>query len=166
MEEGIKASGMQDVKEFYVEVSNLTSYSVRHYSMINVISFYSYHSQYLISNFNAHVEVAYSIWSARDILKAQIENVIQSLIPGSRFHWKVAVICSVNMDALVRIRFGIVHLVYAIPLIDHRKQIVISYRFLGWFLMMKIFKINKQLKPSIRQETTIYDVIETKPDYY
>ena len=25
MEEGIKASGMQDVKEFYVEVSNLTS---------------------------------------------------------------------------------------------------------------------------------------------
>ena len=86
MEEGIKASGMQDVKEFYVEVSNLTSYSVRHYSMINVISFYSYHSQYLISNFNAHVEVAYSIWSARDILKAQIENVIQSLIPGSRFH--------------------------------------------------------------------------------
>ena len=75
-------------------------------------------------------------------------------------------ICSVNMDALVRIRFGIVHLVYASPLIDHRKQIVISYRFLGWFLMMKIFKINKQLKPSIRQETTIYDVIETKPDYY
>ena len=86
MEEGIKASGMQDVKEFYVEISNLTSYSVRHYSMINVVSFISYHSQYLVSNFNVHMEVAYSIWSARDILKAQVENVIQSLIPGSRYH--------------------------------------------------------------------------------
>ena len=69
------------------------------------------------------------------------------------------------MNALVRIRFGIVHLVFTIPLIDYRKQIVISYRFLGWFLMMRILKINKQLKPNIRQETTIYDVISTKCDH-
>lgn len=36
VEEAIKKSEMQDIDQFYVEVSNLTAFSVRHYSMINV----------------------------------------------------------------------------------------------------------------------------------
>ena len=29
-------SGMKDIHEFYVEVSNLTAFMVRHYAMVNV----------------------------------------------------------------------------------------------------------------------------------
>ena len=36
MEERIRNSEMQDITEFYVEVSNLTSLPVRHHSIINV----------------------------------------------------------------------------------------------------------------------------------
>lgn len=36
MEERIRSSEMQDITEFYVEVSNLTSLPVRHHSIINV----------------------------------------------------------------------------------------------------------------------------------
>ena len=101
------------------------------------------------------MEVIYSIWSARDILKAQVENVIQSLIPGSTYVLIHLVNYSVNMDALVRIRFGIVHLVFDLPLIDFRKQIAISSRFPEWCLMMKTLKTKELSKRNIVLETTI-----------
>ena len=41
MEERLRSSEMQDINEFYVEVSNLTSLPVRHHSIINVdVSFW------------------------------------------------------------------------------------------------------------------------------
>ena len=76
---------MQDIDQFYVEVSNLTAFSVRHYSMINVCPLCLSSTQYLVTTFHIPMDAIYSIWSARDILKGQVEAIIQSMLPASTY---------------------------------------------------------------------------------
>ena len=63
-------------------------------------------------NYGFSMDLIYSMWSARDILKGQLEGIILSLIPTATYFKGIAWSpCRVSMDASMRIRFGIVHLV-------------------------------------------------------
>ncbi|CBK25351.2 uncharacterized protein [Blastocystis hominis] len=81
---------MQDIVQYYVEVSNLTSLKVRHFSLMN----------FLLTNFNVPKDIVFSIWSARDILRGQFEHLMSQVLPNS----------TIDMNAPVRIRLGLVHL--------------------------------------------------------
>ena len=58
------------------------------------------------------MEVICNMWSVRDILRSQGETIIQSLIPGTQSVNFPAVICSVDIQGTIRVRVGIVHLVW------------------------------------------------------
>lgn len=58
------------------------------------------------------MEVICNMWSVRDILRSQGETIIQSLIPGTKFASFIPLTCSVDIMGTIRVRVGIVHLVF------------------------------------------------------